>query len=320
MKSYEISQGRKDYQEPFTENFEAIYERAKEEEISLSNAKSFLHNLSPDELKTLQNYTGLADPINIDKITDEGAYNLLVHDKEQYDFNGDGVAQVGEANMMLPIPINMPTGVRDAYITAMNSLSGEERLRTSMLTLDPAHLTSKIYDEEFTPTRMDYDYLKTAVENALNPKGGGFTSEDTKVTIRAFWDAFESAYTGDISKKEDEYERSDELKQFLHDLRTKGAAQFLADMNQEKIDKLVEEFEEKLRKEMGDSPEALEEIAQLVEDYRKQLMEEMMEKTQEDKMSKGEKTMAISSDTIVQDLINLQQKDNTNPLEELLQQ
>lgn len=317
MKMYETTQGRKDYQAPFAEGFEVIYDKAKEEEIGLSNAKEFLQGLSSKEVKILQKYSGLADSVNVDTLSAEGAYNLLLHDKEQYDFNGDGVAEVGIGKHMLPVPINMPTDVRDAYISAMNSLSGKDRLMSSMLTMDPARLASRLNNEPYSATRMDYNYLKTAVDNALNPTGGAFTSEGTKESIRTFWDAFNTSYTGDKTQDETE-ERSDEVAQFLKDLRTKGAAQFLADLNQEKINKLVDEFEKRLKESMGDSPEALAEIAQLVEDYRMQLIKEMQEKSENEKIITGEKGPHFSSNTAVQMLIDMHKEETPEPLKELL--
>ena len=317
MKNYETTQGRKDYQAPFREAFEALYSQAKEEDIGLTNAKEFLQGLSEDEIRTLQKYTGLADSVNVDTLSSEGAYNLLLHDYEQYDFNGDGAVEVGIGKLRPLVPTNMPADVRDAYINAMNSMSDRDKLLSSMLTLDPARIKAMINNEPYTPTTIDYDFLKERVEDILNPKGGAFTSEDTKTSIRAFWDAFNNSFTGDKTPKTDE-RRSDAVAEFLKDLRTKGAAKYLADLNQEKIDKLVEEFEQKLLETMGDSPEALAQIAKQVEDYRKQLIEAMQEKMENEKRNAGEKSPTLSSNSAVQMLIEMQQEKREEPLKELL--
>jgi len=317
MKNYETTQGRKEYQAPFAEDFEAIYTKAKEQEIGLTNAKEFLQDLSRDEIRTLQKYTGLADSVNVDSLSSEGAYNLLLHDYEKYDFNGDGVAEVGAAKSRPLVPTNMPADVRDAYINAMNSMSDRDKLLSSMLTLDPARLKAMLNDEPYTPTKIDYDFLKTAVENLLNPQSGGFTSEDTKTSIRAFWDAFNASFTGDKTPQESE-KRSDAVAEFLKDLRTKGAAKYLADLNQEKIDKLVEEFEQKLLETMGDSPQSLVQIAKQVEDYKKQLTEAMQEKMENEKKNAGENSPHMSKNSAVQMLIEMQQEKREEPLKKLL--
>lgn len=317
MQNYQLPQGRKDYQAPYANQFEAIYTKAKAENVDLSNAQEFLTTLSQSELKTLQKYTGLADDINISSLSAEGAYNLLLHDKEQYDFNGDGVAEVGIGKHFLPVPANMPADVRDAFISAMNTLSDKEKLMAMSLTLDPAYLKASINNEPYTPTKMDYSYLKKQVDSRLNPTNGGFTSQDAKQAYAAFWNAFNALYTGDKTVTETE-ETDTTVAKFLQDLRTKGAAQFLHDLNQEKIDKLVEEYKQKLIDEMGDSPEAMQKIDKLVEDFRQNLMEELKKKMEEEKKAKGE-SVALSGDALVQKLIEMQLKNETSPLNKLLQ-
>ena len=316
MRNYQTTQGRKDYQKPFKESFEAIYSKANEQNIKLSNAKEFLQDLSDSEIRTLQKYSGLADKIDVGSLSAEGAYNLLMHDYEKYDFNTDGVAEVGEAKNILPVPINMPADVRDAYISAMNSLSDKDKLMAVTLTFDPALLNARLNNEAYTPTKIDYSFLKEEVQNKLNPTNGGYTSDEAKAVYSAFWDLFESAYSSDDTQEAQE-QRSDEVANFLKDLREKGAAQFLADLNQEKIDKLVEEYEQKLKENMGDSPEALQEIAELVEEYRKNLLEQMQEKSEEEAKQQG-KTTPISANSVVQELIDLQSTTQKEPLKELL--
>ncbi|PHS57073.1 MAG: hypothetical protein COB17_07610 [Sulfurimonas sp.] len=85
--------GRVKYQEEFAQNFETIFAKATEVDIKLDNANEFLQSLSKDELTTLQKYASLADSINIDELSDEASYNLLMHDDEKYDFNNDGMTQ-----------------------------------------------------------------------------------------------------------------------------------------------------------------------------------------------------------------------------------
>jgi len=319
MKNYQTTQGRRDVQTPYAQEFEAIYNEAKKQEIGLSDAKEFLKSLSSDEIRTLQKYSGLADSINIDAISAEGAYNLLLPDNEQYDFNSDGVAEVGEAKHLLSIPTNMPVDVRDAYISAMNSMSDKEKLMSMTLSFDKAYLVAKLNNESYTPTTIDYNYLKNSVENSLNPKGGGFISAEASAVIQKFWDAFNSAYTGDTSEKEfSERNSSDAVSQFLQDLHTKGAAQFLADLNTEKIDKLVDEYKEKLIKEMGETAETTQKIAQLVENYKKELLDEMREKTEDKQKSEGEKATIVSKNSFVQIFLEMQQETKSKPLESLL--
>ena len=316
MQNYQTPQGRRDYQAPFAESFELIYAKVQEQDVKLSNAKSFLESLSQSELRTLQKYSGLADSINIDSLSAEGAYNLLMHDNEQYDFDGNGTAEVGIGKHFLPIPKNMPADIQEAYISAMNSLDDKDKLMAMTLTFDPAHLDSVINNKPYTPTNMDYNYLKSRVENMLNPQNGGYTSPETKESITAFWNAFDAAYAGDKTQ----YTQSEEnsaVEKFLSDLRTKGAAKFLADLNQEKIDKMVEEYKQKLIEEMGDSQEAMEKIAKLVDEFKKNLIEEMREKMQ-DELKNAKDVNSVKLDTFMMTMLNNMQEKKSSPLKELL--
>lgn len=317
MQNYQTTQGRKDYQAPFAESFELIYAKAQEQDLKLSNAKNFLESLSQSELRTLQKYSGLADSINVNSLSAEGAYNLLMHDNEQYDFDGNGTAEAGIGKHFLAVPKNMPADVQEAYISALNSLGDKDKLMAMTLTFDPAHLDSLINNKPYAATNMDYDYLKSRVENMLNPQNGGYTSLEAKESITAFWRAFDAAYAGEKTQSGQKQEDEDgAVEKFLHDLRTKGAAKFLADLNQEKIDKMVEEYKQKLIKEMGDSPEAMENIQKLVDEFKKNLIEEMKEKMEEE-LKNAKNVNTIKIDTFIMTMLNMQEK-TTSPLKELL--
>ncbi len=103
------------------------------------------------------------------------------------------------------------------------------------------------------------------------------------------------------------------LADFLKKLREKGAAKFLADLNKEKIEALVEEYKQKLIDNMGDSPEALQDIAKLVEAFKAKLVEEMKEKM-EDEIKTAK--YRLKGNTLLETHLNSQKR--ATPLEELL--
>jgi len=103
------------------------------------------------------------------------------------------------------------------------------------------------------------------------------------------------------------------LADFLKKLREKGAAKFLADLNKEKIEALVEEYRQKLIDNMGDSPEALQDIAKLVEAFKAKLVEEMKEKM-EDEIKTAK--YRLNGNTLLETHLNSQKR--ATPLEELL--
>jgi hypothetical protein len=101
-------------------------------------------------------------------------------------------------------------------------------------------------------------------------------------------------------KSRDEINAEDgELAQFKEDLLTKGATVFLKELNEEKIEALVEEYRQKLLKEKEKNPEQPMDINQMVNDFRKQLLEELMEaqKAQQENTPK-ESTALMSKDIL----------------------
>jgi len=211
--------------------------------------------------------------------------------------------------------LNMPQDVKEAFISAINTLDNGDKLMALSLTLDMGHLSATLNGTAYTPTLMDYDYLKTRADAILNPQNGGYTSEEAKENLRTFWSSFETAYNKNTTQsKEKNSEEDSAVAQFLHDLRTKGAAKFLADLNQEKIDKMIEEYKQKLIDQMGDSPEAMQEIEKMVADYKKQLLEELQNSLDND----DKKTAPINENAMVQLMLNMQEK-QTKPLDKLLQ-
>lgn len=235
----------------------------------------------------------------------------MVHDNEQYDFDGDGRMQVGAANIVPVVPTTMPKDVRVAYIEALNTLDGFDRMMAMTLTFDMGRIASIVNNTPYEPQTIDYDYLSKRVDERLNPNGGGFTSEATRQATMAFWEAFESAYSSEkVSQSEEKTDPA--IAKFLEDLRTKGASTFLAEFNMEKIEKKVKEFRDKLIKEMGDSPENMVKIEELVSQYKKQLLEEMQASLDNEKDNPR-----FDARAMIKTLLNMK-ADTNSQLEKLL--
>lgn len=107
-------------------------------------------------------------------------------------------------------------------------------------------------------------------------------------------------YNVEEYKSRDEISANDtELQQFKDDLIKKGAAQFLKDLNQEKIDALVEEYRQKLLKEKENNPDQPMDINQMVSDFKKELLKEMMEAQKAEQQNKhGQNTALMSGDIL----------------------
>jgi GTPase SAR1 family protein len=311
LKNLNTTSARRKVQNTFSKNFEKIYDKAEKSKLNLENAKSFLQNLSKSELNTIQGYSGLADSINVDALSSEGAYNLLMHDNQKYDFNNDGVVENGQAKGLAIVPKTMPHDVRVAYISALNSLSDEDRLMSMTIAFDwSARIIADANHTTYKPATIDYNYLKNRVDDILHPKNGAYSSEEFKASIRNFWDAFEKSYTTPQTQKSED--KSDiSVEKFMKELREKGAYGFLNDLNKKKIDDLVKEFKDKLIKELGSSAQSAQIIDKEVKAFRKQLLEKL-----EESMDKS-KNKTIDTQILVKTLLNMK-RDDTTKLQDLL--
>jgi hypothetical protein len=131
IKSIGYNQGG--YWEPLTQKtggntgFSAILQ---EQTSKSTTAKDYLATLKLDELAELQKASRLADPININKLSEEGARNLLAKgDKTKFvDLNNDGITEIGAGKSLIFPPPNAPQSVKDAWEKATANLSFKEKM------------------------------------------------------------------------------------------------------------------------------------------------------------------------------------------------
>lgn len=312
LSNLQPSEERKKYQDPYATDFEKIFVKAQDASVDLGNAKTFLQSLSKEELFTLQKYTSLAEAIDVGVLSDEGAYNLLMHDNEKYDFNNDGLIQDGIGNIMPIIPKSMPKDVAIAFIDALNTMDERDKLMAMTLTFDMSRIASEIRGQQFQPPIMDYTYINTRIDQILNPIPSAFTSEELKISMKKFKEAFEASYSTSKTNAEDEYDSV--VDEFLAELREKGTANFLFELNLKKIEELIDAYEEQLSKELGDSPEALKEIDKQVNEYKKQLWEQLQDTVD----NKHDEIPQIDVQTMIQLIIHLSENKENEPLREIL--
>jgi hypothetical protein len=110
-------------------------------------------------------------------------------------------------------------------------------------------------------------------------------------------------YQAEEYKSRDEINDEDtSLSKFKDDLSTKGAAVFLKELNEEKIEALVEEYRQKLLKEQSENPEQPMDINQMVSDFRRQLLKEMMEAQKSEQENQPTQTAALMSNDILENI------------------
>ena len=76
---------------------------------------AFLKGLSDREIGVIQRAHSLADGIDTEAITQEGAYNLLLPEGYSVDLNRDGISEVGVARMIVFPPLDAPELFRAAW-------------------------------------------------------------------------------------------------------------------------------------------------------------------------------------------------------------
>jgi hypothetical protein len=119
-------------------------------------------------------------------------------------------------------------------------------------------------------------------------------------------------------KTRDEINAEDStLSQFKDDLTTKGAARFLKDLNEEKIEALVEEYRQKLLKEQSENPDQPMDINQMVSDFRRQLLKDMMEAQKADQENQPTQSAALMSSDILENIRNVKNDDKKSAQSEM---
>ncbi|AXH13717.1 hypothetical protein [Malaciobacter mytili] len=131
--------------------FEDIYTKANNQEVKVSTAKEFIKTLSSFELDILKKFANLSNEINPDKLSSEGAYNLLMHHYEKFDFNNDGLIEVGENKVVPHIPRKLSNIEKQALVDTFNSLAFKDIMLASM---------TIISTQEIVPTSIGLQYYE----------------------------------------------------------------------------------------------------------------------------------------------------------------
>ena len=171
--------------EPFKDEFQKIHDDAKEKGINVSNAKEYLKSLSKEELSTLQNYTRLVNELDVDTLSDEGAYNLLLEHYEKYDFNNDGFVEDGVGKGIPLISSHFSNTEKKALVDTFNSVGPKNMLMMATLLMPPL----KFVDGELTPDSksMQFNDIQKRVEAVLDPKYKKNSTQEYKDNVKLFW-------------------------------------------------------------------------------------------------------------------------------------
>lgn len=183
--------------EPYKQEFQKIYNDAKDKGINISNAKEYLESLSKEELSTLQNYTRLANEIDVDALSNEGAYNLLLDHYEKYDFNNDGFVEDGIGKGMPLIPSHFSNTEKKALVDTFNSMDPSNMLSMATLLMPPM----KFVNGEIVPDpkKMEFDDIQKRVESILHPKNENMSTLKFRNEVKMFWEELIKNYSKEVS-------------------------------------------------------------------------------------------------------------------------
>lgn len=131
--------------------------------------KNFLKSLSQAELAVVQKAHSLANTININQLTTEGAANLLTQPDPDFrvDLNNDGLVEIGEAKTFSFPPPNAPNHVKEAWkeatadLNEMDKATLELRMHASVYGIQINGVSSK------TPLPADIQWSTGGLQNLI---------------------------------------------------------------------------------------------------------------------------------------------------------
>jgi hypothetical protein len=113
-----------------------------------ADPKGFLNTLSSEQLDVVRRVHWLADSINVNSLSEEGALNLLIPPAAQVDLNGDGITQSGLANGIRFPDSTTPTAVAQAWYEATDGMDWGERAIHELQMKLPVLLANLSFNED----------------------------------------------------------------------------------------------------------------------------------------------------------------------------
>ena len=133
--------------EQFKQTYGDLLVRAYEED-GYSDPKAFLNTLSREDMSVVQKINGLANPIRVDSLTEEGALNLLLPAAAEVDLNRDGFTRNGLGYGMRFPDSNTPPEVVGAWEEATAGLDFEELMIREFQMTMPRRTANIVCDKD----------------------------------------------------------------------------------------------------------------------------------------------------------------------------
>ena len=175
-----------------------------------SDPVAFLKNLSQGELETLRVMHSLADPIEPEGLSREGALNLLLPINKRQDIDNDGFTETGKAVGWSFPPPNAPQSVHDAWATATEGMSMQDRLMAEAM---------------FMPLMVKVDESGNVSELARSEANNPYAKTDFSFS-RFVEERLDSLDAFKLQMDPEQYElQKGALSKFLEELNTAGNAE-----------------------------------------------------------------------------------------------
>jgi hypothetical protein len=137
--------------EDLKEDYKRILVQAYQND-AYRNPLDYVKKLSTSDLQAIQQVQSLADPIDISRLSDEGAINLLLPPDAHLDSDKDGLTSVGVADTIRFPDSNTPKNIREAWEVSTASLSSMDRAFLSLQMFSAISDANRKFD-------MDGSYL-----------------------------------------------------------------------------------------------------------------------------------------------------------------
>jgi hypothetical protein len=271
---------RNQYQSAQNES-EAIFTKAKEQNIEPSSAKAFLATLSDEELTTLEQSNALEKPIDIDAMDDDEAYDLVCKSEHRCHISDDqlqllmppsisihiqetiietvSVTKLPDPLLTLSLFINSMFKTEETNHEAVIDKSVAQTMHTLQITENTSFTSTLTYHAVFMGEQQSVEMSKepsyeTITSNITSLLNSSLLLPKFHDQLSSFWNTFDSHYglKQFNSDQGDHFQENPEhLDRLTVGLLTGATTEFLTTLNkhQEKIDDEHSALERLLQKE-----------------------------------------------------------------------
>lgn len=183
--------------------FEALLKQARQQQAEGGDsARDILAAMNAESLDLVRRASGLVNAIDVSRISDEGAINLLRQpdSSDRVDLNNDGLVEVGEGKLIVFPPVNAPPSVKEAWAQATDGMSERDimmaqlRFHHAVYGVQIEGVPTKVAlppEQQWNATHIEelFTQLRAALEFSVTREGW----TDSNRMFQSLYDRFEEA-------------------------------------------------------------------------------------------------------------------------------